>query len=68
MHILEYSIHSYVKDINMHFKNHLGSFEVQKLATRAFKAVEKYHYGKVKKYILKLIKMICLLRRKVENY
>lgn len=45
----EYGIHSFVKSVQKKFKEHIGSFEAQKLATRAFDAVEKLHFGKSKK-------------------
>jgi hypothetical protein len=45
----EYGIHKFVKSVQHKFKEHIGSLEAQKLATRAFQAVEKLHYGKSKK-------------------
>ncbi|MDC3425899.1 transposase [Aquibacillus sp. 3ASR75-11] len=45
----EYGIHNFVKSVQRKFKEHIGSFEAQKLATRAFQAVEKLHFGKSKK-------------------
>ncbi|KMJ56947.1 hypothetical protein AB685_18240, partial [Bacillus sp. LL01] len=45
----EYGIHNFVKSVQKKFKEHIGSFEAQKLATRAFQAVEKLHYRKSKK-------------------
>lgn len=45
----EYGIHSFVKSVQRKFKEHIGSFEAQKLATRAFQAVEKLHFCKSKK-------------------
>ncbi|KMJ60333.1 hypothetical protein AB685_05835 [Bacillus sp. LL01] len=45
----EYGIHSFVKSVQRKFKEHIGSFEAQKLATRAFQTVEKLHYRKSKK-------------------
>ena len=45
----EYGLHHFVKEIQHKFKEHIGSFEAQKLATRAFQAVEKLHFGKSKK-------------------
>ncbi|RBW71254.1 hypothetical protein [Bacillus taeanensis] len=44
----EYGLHHFVKSVQRKFKEHIGSFEAQKLATRAFQAVEKLHYGKAK--------------------
>lgn len=51
----EYGIHNFVKSIQKKFKEHIGSFEAQKLATRAFQAVEKLHFGKSKKIHFKKI-------------
>ncbi|MDC3412034.1 transposase [Terrihalobacillus insolitus] len=45
----EYGIHNFVKSVQRKFKEHIGSLEAQKLATRAFQAVEKLHFGKSKK-------------------
>ncbi|MDL4842113.1 transposase, partial [Aquibacillus sp. LR5S19] len=45
----EYGIHRFVKFSQQKFREHIGSFEAQKLATRAFQAVEKLHFGKSKK-------------------
>ena len=45
----EYALHDFVKAVQSKFKENIGSFEAQKLATRAFQAVEKLHFGKAKK-------------------
>lgn len=45
----EYGIHTFVSSVQLKLKEHIGSFEAQKLATRAFQTVEKLHYGKAKK-------------------
>jgi hypothetical protein len=45
----EYGIHTFVKSIQHKFKENIGSFEAQKMATRAFQTVEKMHYGRSKK-------------------
>ena len=45
----EYALHDFVKAVQSKFKENIGSFEAQKLATRAFQTVEKLHYGKAKK-------------------
>lgn len=45
----EYGIHHFVKKVQHKFKEHIGSLESQKLATRAFQTVEKLHFGKSKK-------------------
>lgn len=45
--LTEYSLHSYIKPMQKHFKNNIDSFTAQKIATRAFNAFEKYmfHYA-----------------------
>ena len=45
----EYGLHDFVRPIQHTFKENIGSFEAQKLATRAFQAVEKLHFGQAKK-------------------
>lgn len=45
----EYSLHDFVKAVQHKFKEHIGSLEAQKLATRAFHAVEKLHFGKAQR-------------------
>lgn len=45
----EYGLHDFVKSVQRKFKENIGSFEAQKLATRAFQAVEKLHFGKARK-------------------
>ncbi|HHY71938.1 MAG TPA: hypothetical protein GX497_01655 [Bacillus bacterium] len=45
----EYGIHHFVKEVQHKFEEHIGSFEAQKLATRAFQTVEKLHFGKSKR-------------------
>ncbi|WP_152655893.1 hypothetical protein [Oceanobacillus sp. CFH 90083] len=49
----EYGIHYFVKEAQYKFKEHIGSLEAQKLATRAFQTVEKLHFGKSKKVYFK---------------
>ncbi|CAM4182549.1 RNA-guided endonuclease TnpB family protein [Bacillus manliponensis] len=44
----EYRLHDFVKRVQQKFKENIGSFEAQKLATRAFQAVEKLHFGRAK--------------------
>ncbi len=51
----EYGLHDFVKLVQRKFKVHIGSFEAQKLATRAFQTVEKLHYGKSKKVHFKAL-------------
>jgi hypothetical protein len=45
----EYDLHAWASKCKHHFEGHLGINEVQKLATRAFHAVEKLHYRQAKK-------------------
>jgi len=45
----EYSLHKYICEARHKIENNLDIHTVQKLATRAFKAVEKILYGKAKK-------------------
>ncbi|MDR7002558.1 transposase [Neobacillus niacini] len=45
----EYGLQEFVKLVQHKFKGNIGSFEAQKLATRAFQAVEKLHFGKARK-------------------
>lgn len=40
----EYLMHDWAKGCGKHFHGNIGSLEVQKLATRAFRSVEKVHY------------------------
>lgn len=51
----EYQIHDYVVQPKHHYAGHLGINEAQKLATRAFDAVEKLHFGKANKVNFKSI-------------
>ena len=45
----EYSMHEYVKYVKQYYNNTLGIDECQKLATRAYKAVEKLRYHQADK-------------------
>ena len=45
----EYDLHAYVAKAKHHFKDVLGINECQKLATRAFRALEKMKLGKAEK-------------------
>lgn len=45
----EYQLHAFVALIQSKFAKNIGSLEAQKLATRAFNAVEKVHYHKANK-------------------
>lgn len=50
----EYALHDFVKPVQHKFKENIGSLEAQKLATRAFQAVEKLHFGQAKKVHFKV--------------
>ncbi len=45
----EYQLHAFVAPIQAKFAKNIGSLEAQKLATRAFNAVEKVHYRQANK-------------------
>ncbi|MFK9093192.1 RNA-guided endonuclease TnpB family protein [Bacillus salipaludis] len=45
----EYNLNNFVKAVQHKFKENIGSLEAQKLATRAFQAVEKLHFCKARK-------------------
>lgn len=45
----EYQLHAWAASPKHHFDDQLGINEVQKLATRAFRAVEKVHYREAKR-------------------
>src|SRR5690625_4968536 len=49
----EYQLHAFVAPIQAKFAKNIGSLEAQKLATRAFNAVEKVHYHQANKVNLK---------------
>lgn len=49
----EYELHAWVKECTKHFGGQIGSLEAQKLATRAFAAVEKLHYREANKVVFK---------------
>ena len=51
--LTEYSLHAYVKPIQHHFKDNIDSFTAQKIATRAFRAFEKYMFHQAKKVYFK---------------
>ncbi|WP_369899937.1 RNA-guided endonuclease TnpB family protein [Bacillus manliponensis] len=51
----EYSLHDFVKPVQHKFKENIGSFEAQKLATRVFQAVDKLHFGQAKKVHFKAL-------------
>ncbi len=40
--LTEYSLHSYVKSMQHHFKENIDSFTAQKIATRCFNAFQKF--------------------------
>ena len=45
----DYQLQAWTTGCSKHFRGHIGSLEIQKLATRAFHAVEKLHYHTAKK-------------------
>lgn len=49
----EYQVQAMLVPSKKHFKAYIGSNETQKLATRAFRAVEQLHYHKAKKVYFK---------------
>jgi len=51
--LTEYSLHAYVKPIQHHFKDNIDSFTAQKIATRVFRAFEKYMFHQAKKVYFK---------------
>ncbi|MCG4572888.1 transposase [Clostridium cochlearium] len=51
--LTEYSLHKYVKPMQHYFKKNIDSFTAQKIATRAFRAFEKYMFLESKKVYFK---------------
>ena len=51
--LTEYSLHTYAKPMQHHFKKNIDSFTAQKIATRAFNAFEKYMFHQAKKIYFK---------------
>ena len=51
--LTEYSLHTYVKPIQKHFKDNIDSFTAQKIATRCFKAFQKLMFHKSNKVYFK---------------
>lgn len=49
----EYQLHEWAAQCGRHFNGQVGSLEVQKLATRAYQAVEKLHYHQADKVVFK---------------
>lgn len=47
--LTEYSLHSYVKPIQKHFKTNIDSFTAQKIATRCFNAFQKLMFHEADK-------------------
>lgn len=47
--LIEYSLHTYVKPMQHHFKKNIDSSTAQKIATRVFRAFEKYMFHEAKK-------------------
>lgn len=63
----EYQLHAWSAQCKAHFSDHLGINEVQKLATRAWQAVEKLHYHKANKVIFKRKSELISVENKVNN-
>jgi len=51
--LTEYSLHTYIKLMQHYFKDNIDSFTAQKIATRAFRAFEKYMFHQAKKVYFK---------------
>lgn len=51
--LTEYSLHTYIKPMQHHFKDNIDSFTAQKIATRAYIAFEKYMFHQAKKVYFK---------------
>lgn len=51
--LTEYSLHTYIKPMQHHFKDNIDSFTAQKIATRAYRAFEKYMFHQAKKVYFK---------------
>lgn len=51
--LTEYSLHKYVKPMQHYFKKNIDSFTAQKIATRAFRAFEKYMFLESKRVYFK---------------
>lgn len=51
--LTEYSLHTYVKAMQRHFKDNIDSFTAQKIATRCFKAFQLLMFHKSKKVCFK---------------
>jgi LAS superfamily LD-carboxypeptidase LdcB len=49
----EYSMHTFVQPMQHHYKVNIDSHTAQKIATRAWKALEKMEYGQAKKVVFK---------------
>ena len=60
----EYQLHAFVAPIQSKFSKNIGSLEAQKLATRAFNAVEKVHYHKAIKVNFKRWSDDCSIENK----
>ena len=51
--LTEYSLHTHIKSMQHHFKDNIDSFTAQKIATRVFRAFEKYMFHQAKKVYFK---------------
>ena len=51
--LTEYSLHKYIKSMQHYFKKNIDSFTAQKIATRVFRAFEKYMFHEAKRVYFK---------------
>lgn len=63
----EYAMHSFVKPMQQHFKKNIDSFTAQKIATRAWQAIEKLIFGNAEKVKFKKYNEMDSLEGKSNN-
>lgn len=63
----EYAMHSFVKPMQQHFKKNIDSFTAQKIATRAWQAIEKLIFGNAEKVKFKKYNEMNSLEGKSNN-
>lgn len=63
----EYQLHAWSAECGHHFEGQLGINEIQKLATRAFQAVEKVHYQKAEQVHFKKAGELISVENKSNN-
>lgn len=66
--LTEYSLHKYIKTMQHHFKKNIDSSTAQKIATRAFRAFEKYMFHQAKKVYFKKCNELNSLEGKSNEY